>query len=204
MKKLLVLTLAVVLTFGLAATSEAVLLNVGDSGIATTGEASPGDVLLDSIIGGAWSTASGVTAGTYDAFVYADSDMGDMIVIQYQVTVDSGNLGRVTFITFDGWTTWADSDGTGVDPDSMSRLTADSVGFTFEPSGGIGAGETSSMMWVKTNATEYTEGWINFINGGVDFQPGFQPTVVPEPTSMLLFGTGLLGFVGRLRKRFNA
>lgn len=212
MKKLLIAILALGLTFGLTAKSEAVVLNTGDDNIAVTGATSPGagDPILASIIGSAWATPSGLVSGTYSTWVRQDAD--GYLVFEYQITNSAtsiSSVNRATMVNFLGWTTDADSNslsGTLQDATSMDRIDGATVGFDFS-SGALASliqpGETSEILWIKTNSKLYGSGFLSIIDGGSANVAAFQPAV-PEPTSMMLFGTGLLGFVGRLRRKVSA
>jgi len=123
---------------------------------------------------------------------------------------------RNTAFNFLGFTTdvFQFTDGTsvagnftiGTDPAIfVARPGAGStVAWAFDDVTGVPAGATTTTFLIRTNATQYTAGTYSVINGGATSIVAFQPTAVPEPTSMFLLGSGLIGTAGVLRRRLKA
>lgn len=124
------------------------------------------------------------------------------------------NINRMTATDFTGFKTDAGyftpgtvvgpftADGTQV-PQQVDRLTADVVGFTFN--GGpfpqpIAPGQKSVFLVIKTDATQFTSGKANIIDGTVSSVNAFAPTV-PEPSLGWLLGGAMLAMAGFRRFR---
>ena len=63
---------------------------------------------------------------------------------------------------------------------------------------------SAAVLMIQTNATDFASGRTNIIDGSVATVDTFEPTgrtVTPEPSSVVLFGTGLLTAAGALRRR---
>jgi hypothetical protein len=93
------------------------------------------------------------------------------------------------------------------DPDGST------VGFDFTVIGGpsslaINAGETSMILAIKTDAPDWVDGFASVINGGAQTVPAFQPAgqpippaQVPEPATLLLVGSAVIGMAAAVRRR---
>lgn len=139
----------------------------------------------------------------------------------YQIKMVTGgdhNITRMTTTDFTGFATDVDylSDSftgfgfvapvnTPSNPFFADRQTADVVGFAFRDGStimGLTAGQTSSVMYVRTDATNYTKGDSFIIDGKVASVSSFAPTAsVPGPLALIPFGVGLLSSFARKRRK---
>jgi hypothetical protein len=126
-------------------------------------------------------------------------------------------VGRATAVNFTGFMVDAGYDPTGgtdfgapyvnggVTPQLVDRLSQDVIGFAFatpNPNLAIKPGQNSTTLIIQTNATNFTRGFLNIIDGGTTTVNAFQPlTAVPEPASFAMIGAGLLALAGIRRMR---
>jgi hypothetical protein len=91
-------------------------------------------------------------------------------------------------------------DGTGLIAPTQGDVTTSGsvVGFQFGPpdTGKIAPGHSSNVFVISTNATNYTTGNAELLDGGSQTVSAFQPANVPEPGTMVLLGAGLLALAG--------
>lgn len=214
-------SLALLICFALSGTAQATIIPPGPGAFPPDIFALSGLTLLDSVSSTETST-SGALTFTLNAAVYSDPSnifgAGDLAFV-YQVMNSStspDSVGRVTGIDFTGFQTDVGYTATGstlpggmfvdgtVTPQLVDRVHADVVGFSFNAPLTllIGPGDTSVVLVVETDATNYTAGHANVIDGGVSTVDAFQPASgVPEPATMGLFGAGMLALAGIRRSR---
>jgi hypothetical protein len=136
------------------------------------------------------------------------SDIDNVPIFEFRIFNDPISAGSIPFIVlekFTGYSTDVDYiiDGiSGINPDTAFRLPImfDGEEVRFDFHSGIAPGESSSFFFIKTNATEYADTGLAFI-GGVNTNAtisSFEP--IPEPSTMLLLGSGLLSLVAFRRK----
>jgi hypothetical protein len=145
--------------------------------------------------------------GNYEQWVYLDSltHSLDFVTRVSNDATSMDGIGTVSLTDYHGYTTdvsWDLLHPGMVLPDKSARQSSgDTVGFIFDSTAdGIAPGLTASDLIVKTNATSYTTGTINLIDGAVSTDPAFAPTT-PEPGSLALLATGGLPLLGFLRRR---
>jgi len=78
--------------------------------------------------------------------------------------------------------------------------TGSTIGFDYGVVG-VGPGDTALTVGILTNAHFLTSGSTQFLNDGTATVGTWAPTAVPEPGSIVFFGTSLLGLTALFRKR---
>lgn len=160
-----------------------------------------------------FNTTAGTTSGTLRTAVFRNPS--GTLDFYYQVLNDTTSataIARLSTTSFTGWMTALGfrADGSSVPggvftdgsvlPESGDRNTSGSVpGFNFNPppTSRVFAGDTSVVLIISTDATNYEPGNMSVIDGGTDTRAAFQPAAatgeIPEPATMALAGIGLLG-----------
>jgi hypothetical protein len=91
--------------------------------------------------------------------------------------------------------------GFGV-PNKVTRSMDGNVVKFFFPILGVGAGQASDTLIIRTNATNYTRGFYSIQDGQTSNLEGFQPSAVPEPALLGALGFALFAILcfARVRK----
>jgi len=130
-------------------------------------------------------------AGCLD-FVYQFTNNGPDVNERYSMTSFQGFLLDVGTMPF------GVHDPTLIDRSGLGPV----VGFNFPALDEILPGTTTVQLVIETNARTVTPGFVSAQDGtagsGIAWAPS---TVVPEPSSLMLLGGGLLALGGYLRKR---
>lgn len=155
--------------------------------------------------------ALGETKATGTVISQVQVDASGFLTFLGVVINDASSLdpiARLSLTDFGGFTTEVAQDFiNGYGPryiTSADRSSAGgTIGFNFTESplgrGTLAPGEASMVWWIRTNATQYKDGTVSVINGGVDTVLGFAPAV-PEPASIAALAVGAAALLRRRRK----
>lgn len=172
--------------------------------------ANPGDVPIGLPIASITGTFAGVItgspSGSYTAQVFNNSNGFLDFVYQFSNTGAADVVDSVTMANFAGFLTDVFVQGSGKPPVSAESLGTNPnvIKFFFSNSvnNDVGPGQSSNILVIATDATSFQNGVFTLQNGDTDSVVAFEP-VVPEPSSMLLFGTGLSAVAATLRRRIK-
>ena len=190
----------VLVVFPLAFEASASPLSVG--GTVLTPGTTPlgaGTVLTNATMAFAGTTVLGVTnfTGTLQLQVVKETGSGTLD-FYFQIFNDSSSLDAIDRLTtgnYTGFATdvdWTNNATIGVASTFANRATADTVGFSFvgAPFGNglILPGTNSAVLFIKTDATQFTQGTVQLINDATANVLAFAP--VPEPSTGALVALG--------------
>ncbi len=130
-------------------------------------------------------------------FIYVFSNLGPDVNERYSMSSFAG------FMVDAGTNPFGTHDPITVD---RSSITGAVVGFNFDQFGDeMQPGQTTVNLIIETNAVTWTTGFLSAQDGTAGSGVAFAPlAAVPEPSSMMLMGSGLLalgGFLRRSRKK---
>jgi hypothetical protein len=176
-------------------------------GVTTSGDTTPGEIDLNETIAATTSPGSWELDSFMLLFIYNGPEYSDPQEIA-QVTINGSTVGIFQVGPADNTGFWTgagtnalasitscgNTDGTGAGCFIIGNLPFGTTAITSISFTALTSGPGRS---IQGNDSDYSLGNMQFSQTSQDV-----PTV-PEPTSMLLLGTGLVGMGGALRRRFR-
>jgi hypothetical protein len=198
-----------------AAPASATVITAGDNIYASGENKPPGGSV---VAGGAPISFSSATfTGQLTTTVYSGdpSNSHGGLTFTYLLTDLVTSPGIIDRITINGYTgsltdVSYQAPGPGVIPTISDRLSADVVGFTFigPPVSAFGVlhpGQTSALLVIQTDATQFTPTLASIIDGSTSWVSTFAPLVnAPEPSTLVLAGFAALAFGSVAARRRRA
>ena len=180
------------------------------SGLATD---PPATLLADLLLPFSFTTTAGTTSGTVESAVYREA--GGTLDFYYQVVNSATSataLTRETNTSFTGYntdtgyltdgshltgTTFVDGTVAPVFDDRSGTGAVNGFLFELNELSKIHPGETTHVLVISTDATQFEAGNASVIDGGSQTVAAFQPAPgIPEPASIVLIAGGLLALAG--------
>ncbi len=161
-----------------------------------------------------YTSVGGVYSGTYAAEVFRNA--GGTLDFLYYFTLNSSTtpgeqIEAASVSNFGGFLTDVGICSAGcitgpspVAPTDISRSggTGDIITFHYPSPNGVKVGENTFVLEISTDAKFFKAGTFNLIDDDVAVLKGYAPAV-PEPGSLALLGSGLIGIAGVVRRKLS-
>jgi hypothetical protein len=158
--------------------------------------------------------------GTFTAFydVTVKSDPNNVycsgcldFIYQIANVGTSGYVANLTGINYTGFLTDVGYNGSLLAPSTITRSADGStILFSFATDNPLLPGQFSDFLVVQTNATQFASGLtlVSAQGGNAGSGPGYDPTgtpvsPVPEPSSLFLLGTGIIGVAKMAKMKYG-
>jgi hypothetical protein len=198
--------LVVLLTFTLSLTLVAQASVLGVGGTAPPTPLAPSGTLLATTSG---TITTPTFSADYTAWVFSDPNntwCSGCLDFVYEFTNNGLDPNeRYSMSSFAGFNVDVGNSPFGIhDPNTVSRsvsLNGSVISFNYDQFGNdVLAGETTAQLVIMTDARYFTSGFLSAQDGTAGSGVAYQPSAVPEPTSLFLLGSGVLAVGGILRR----